>query len=330
MQKPLEDYEKMQPVAMERIRRAFQKDRLAHAYLFEGAAGSGIEDMTRFFVQLLLCQNPSDSVPCGHCRDCRLYLSGNHPNAAKLEPDGQYIKIDQIRELIYRMNKTGFSEGRKVYVIRQADRMNASSANALLKFLEEPEADVTAILLTDRLHAMMDTIQSRCQLITFRQLPREQLIRELAGQGVTESMAATVSMLTQSKEEAKALAEEEQFGQARKTVVKLVEVLNANVHEALLLLQTDWIPLFKEKEEAERGLDMLLFAYRDIASVKAGLEEMLTYPDMKETWKQIALQRSFAVLSEQLQAILTAKQQLSRNMNRTLMMEQLVLNLQEG
>ena len=112
--------------------------------------------------------------------------------------------------------------------------------------------------------------------------------------------------------------------------MKLVDVAGSNVHEALLMLQAEWLPLFKEKEDAERGLDMLLFAYRDIASVKAGLETARTYPDMEETWKQMALRRSFTVLSKQLQAVLQAKQQLPRNMNRTLLMEQLMLNLQEG
>ena len=148
--------------------------------------------------------------------------------------------------------------------------------------------------------------------------------------GMTGSMAATVSMLTQSEQEAKRLSEEEQFADERKLVLKLVETVGSNVHEALLLIQSDWLSLFKEKEDAERGLDMLLFAYRDIATVKAGLETARAYPDMEETWKQMALQRSFDVLSKQLQAVLQAKQQLPRNMNRTLLMEQLMLNLQEG
>lgn len=208
--------------------------------------------------------------------------------------------------------------------------MNNSSANALLKFLEEPEANVTALLLTERLNAIMSTIRSRCQLVSFQPLSRPKLMERLMADGMTGSMAATVSMLTQSEQEAKRLSEEEQFADERKLVLKLVETVGSNVHEALLLIQSDWLPLFKEKEDAERGLDMLLFAYRDIATVKAGLETARTYPDMEETWKQMALQRSFDVLSRQLQAVLQAKQQLPRNMNRTLLMEQLMLNLQEG
>ena len=330
MQMTIEEFKQMQPVVMKKLQGAFEKERLAHAFLFEGPAGSGIKEVTHFFVKLLLCEKPEQNVPCGTCRSCQLYDSGNHPNIVFIEPDGQNIKIDQIRELIYRMNKTGLNTGRKIYVIQEADRMNNSSANALLKFLEEPEFNVTAILQTERLNAIMSTIRSRCQLVSFQPLSRPVLMEKLIAGGMTVSMAATVSMLTQSEEEALALSADEQFPQARRTVLKLVEVVSNNVHEALLMLQSDWLPLFKEKEDTERGLDMLLFAYLDIASVKAGLETARTYPDMEETWKQMALQRSFTVLSTQLQAILQAKQQLPRNMNRTLLMEQLMLNLQEG
>ncbi len=330
MQKTILELEEIQPVVMKRLQGAFEKDRLAHAYLFEGPTGSGVTEITHFFVKLLLCETPSQNVPCETCRSCRLYNSGNHPNIVFIKPDGQNIKIDQIRELIYNMNKTGFSSGRKIYVIEEADRMNNASANALLKFLEEPEFNVTAILLTERVNAIMSTIRSRCQLVSFQPLSRSKLIEQLLEGGMTGSMAATVSMLTQSVDEAIELSADEAFIQQRKTVLKLVEVVNGNVHEALLLLQSEWLPLFKEKEDAERGLDMLLFAYRDIASAKADLETARTYPDMEQTWKQMALQRSFAVLSKQLQAILWSKQQLPRNMNRTLLMEQLVLNLQEG
>ena len=320
----------MQPVVMKRLQGAYAKDRLAHAFLFEGPTGSGKKAVTHFFVKLMLCESGNENVPCETCRSCRLYNSGNHPNVVFIKPDGQNIKIDQIRELIFTMNKTGLSEGRKIYVIEEADRMNNSSANALLKFLEEPEFNVTAILLTERPNAIMTTIRSRCQLVSFQALSRDKLMEKLVDGGMTHSMAATVSMLTQNADEAVLLSEDEQFALARKTVLKVVEVAGTNIHEALLMVQAEWLPLFKEKEDTERALDMLLFAYRDIASVKAGLDTVCTYPDMEETWKQMALQRSFSVLSKQLQAILQAKQRLPRNMNRTLLMEQLMLNLQEG
>lgn len=80
----------------------------------------------------------------------------------------------------------------------------------------------------------------------------------------------------------------------------------------------------------EQALNLLLFAYRDIVSIKANPEAACTYPDMLQTFKEAALHSTFERLSSQMESILQARASLQRNMNRTLMMEQLMLNLQEG
>lgn len=277
-----------------------------------------------------MCLNSSKNVPCETCRNCKRIDTGNHPNVKQLEPDGQFIKIDQIRDLISGMTKTSIEEGRKIYVLHHADRLNIASANTLLKFLEEPEGEVTALLLTESYQSILPTIQSRCQHIKFASIPRNILLKQLQEQGITFSMASTVSMVTNSLETAISLANDEQFAHTRKTVLKLVETVRKNVHEALLVVYEDWIPSFKEKEEMEQALDLLLFAYRDIVAIKANPESSCTYPDMLQSWKEQALHTTYNRLSNQMQAILQARQNLGRNMNRTLMMEQLMLNLQEG
>ncbi|MET1012925.1 MAG: DNA polymerase III subunit delta' [Paenisporosarcina sp.] len=320
----------LQPVVMKQLQLIFQKQRIAHAYLFEGGKGTGKHAVMRAFVKLLLCENPLKNVPCETCRGCRRFESGNHPNFMTVEPDGQDIKKDQILQVIMEMNKTSLEAGRKIYVIQQADRLNASSANTLLKFLEEPEGQVHAILLTEKPYAILPTIRSRVQQISFPTIPRDERVKSLIQQGLTASMAATVSMVTNDNEEAFALAKDDQFAQVRKTVLKLVEVAETNVHEAMLCVQEDWLPMFKEKEETELGLDLLLFAYRDLVAVKANPEAACTYPDFMHFYQQRALHVTFEQLSDKIQAILKAKQQLHRNMNRTLLMEQLMLNLQEG
>ena len=88
--------------------------------------------------------------------------------------------------------------------------------------------------------------------------------------------------------------------------------------------------LFKEKEETERGLDLLLYAYRDIVAFKAGLQSVPAFPDQQEFFKGLAMKMTYSQLSANMEAILQAKKQLHGNMNRTLLMEQLVLNMQEG
>ncbi|MGB5946969.1 DNA polymerase III subunit delta' [Paenisporosarcina sp.] len=326
----LKDVSKLQPVVMKQLQTVYQKNRVAHAYLFEGAKGTGKVAVMRSFVKLLLCEQPTQNVSCETCRGCRRFESGNHPNFIQIEPDGQDIKKDQMLQLIFEMNKTALEAGRKIYVLYRADRLNASAANTLLKFLEEPEGLVTAILLTEKAHAILPTIRSRSQIITFPSIPYEERVKVMIDEGLTASMAATVSMVTNDLDESLLLAKDEQFAQVRKTVLKLVEAVETNVHEAMLTVHEDWLPLLKEKEETEQALDLLLFAYRDLVAVKANSNATYTYPDFLPFYQQRALHISFEHLSNKIEAILKAKQQLHRNMNRTLLMEQLMLNLQGG
>lgn len=326
----IEEVRKLQPVVVKQLETVFQKKRVAHAYLFEGAKGTGKLAVMRAFVKLLLCENPIQNVSCETCRGCRRFESGNHPNFVQIEPDGQDIKKDQILQLIFEMNKTGLESGRKIYVLHRADRLNISAANTLLKFLEEPEGLITAILITDKSHALLPTIRSRSQIVSFPSIPYEERVKVLINQGLTATMAATVSMVTNDVEESLELAKDEQFAQVRKTVLKLVEAVESNVNEAMLIVHEEWLPVLKEKEETERALDLLLFSYRDLVAVKANSDAAYTFPDIMPFYQQHALHISFEQLSNKIEAILKAKQQLHRNMNRTLLMEQLMLNLQGG
>lgn len=321
---------KGQARVMEQLSASFKNERIGHAYVFDGERGTGKEETALFFSRLLLCQNPTKNVPCETCGTCRRILSGNHPNITLIRPDGQNIRKEQMSELIVQMTKKGFEAGRKIYIIAQADRMNSSAANALLKYLEEPEGDVTAILLTDAYQSILPTIQSRCQRISFLPPSREVMIDALIQKGITASMAATVSMVTANVEEAFELAEGDEFAHMRKTVLKLVEASDRNVYDALLFIQAEWSQVFKEKDETDLGLDLFLFAYRDIVALKAGLSATLAYPDMHDFLKGLAMKMTYSQISAMMEAVLQSKRHLHSNMNRTLLMEQLVLNMQEG
>ncbi|CAM3254276.1 DNA polymerase III subunit delta' [Filibacter tadaridae] len=321
---------KEQKAVVERLCSTYRTGRIGHAYLFDGGNGTGKEAAALFFAKLLLCENPGNSVPCETCHSCRRIASGNHPNITIIRPDGQAIKKEQMSNLIFAMTKKGYESGRKIYIIAQADKMNVAAANTLLKFLEEPEGVVTAILMTDSYQSILPTIQSRCQRIPFLPPSRKVMIEELVRMGITSTMAATVTTMTANLDEAIHLASEDQFAHMRKTVLKLVEALDSQVHETLLFIQSEWSPLFKEKEETDRGLNLLLYAYRDIVAYKAGLQSTPTFPDQQEFFKGCAMKMTYSYLSANMEAILQAKKRLHSNMNRTLLMEQLVLSMQEG
>lgn len=145
----------------------YQKERLAHAFLFEGAQGIGKAGFARAFAELLLCQKTELDHACGHCRSCKLLKTSIHPDLICITAEGKTIKVDQIRELNASIIKTAHFPGYRVVMIEAAHQMNQAASNALLKTLEEPPSQVIFILLTDSVYQISATIRSRCEKINF-------------------------------------------------------------------------------------------------------------------------------------------------------------------
>ena len=141
-------------------------DKLPHALLFAGAKGIGKRQLAESLAQLLLCLAPVKGTLCGKCRGCQLNNAGNHPDLIRLEPEegSKGIKVDQVRTLIDELSKTAQQGGYKAVIIDPAEGMNANSANAWLKSLEEPAAKTLLILVSHSASSVLPTIRSRCQL----------------------------------------------------------------------------------------------------------------------------------------------------------------------
>lgn len=146
-----------------------QQSKLPHAILLSGHTGIGKIEFAHAFAHLLLCHNPIDQQPCGHCRSCELVRSGTHPDQVYLHPEeqGKAIKVDQVRELMSFLHSTAQQGGYRVVVMEPAESMNINAANALLKSLEEPGNNTLLLLVSHLPGQLMPTIRSRCQHVTF-------------------------------------------------------------------------------------------------------------------------------------------------------------------
>ena len=229
LSKSWEELEKIQPVALKMIKNSIRKNRLAHAYLFEGMRGTGKKETGIVVAKSLFCQSPIDGyIPCEECNNCQRINHGNHPDIHIVEPDGLSIKKQQIQLLQEEFSKTGVESNQKLYMIIHADRMTVNAANSLLKFLEEPHQQTFAILVTEQIQKILPTILSRCQTLSFRPLSNDDLIHKLVELGVKKDLAPLIAQLTNNLDEALALNEDDWFAQAQKIVVKLYEVLKKN------------------------------------------------------------------------------------------------------
>lgn len=146
---------------------------LSHAYLITGGGGDSRAAFAGRLAAAYLCEG--DAPPCGRCRACRKVGKGSHPDLSRTAPppDKAEITVEQIRSLRADAYVRPNEGRRKVYVIDPADAMNPAAQNALLKVLEEGPAYAAFLLVSDRPGKLLDTVRSRCELLS---LPREEAL----------------------------------------------------------------------------------------------------------------------------------------------------------
>jgi DNA polymerase-3 subunit delta' len=148
------------------------RQRVPGALLFLGPGHVGKRTAALALAQVLNCERPlgpehGGPDACGTCPSCRKIEAGAHPDVETVAPDGQFLKIDQIRAVTDRLGLNPLLARRRVIVLSQAERMNVQAANAFLKTLEEPPADTTLVLCATEAAALPETIVSRCMAVRF-------------------------------------------------------------------------------------------------------------------------------------------------------------------
>jgi DNA polymerase III subunit delta' len=195
-----------------------RSEKIPHAMLFAGPYGTGKGESAIAFAAALLCEQGAENA-CGQCSGCRRAMRLEHPDLHLLFPfraapdsvrsrdewteelvaqrtriaEEQYAPVSYdkslqiakalVSETRDRLLETSFEGGRKVCVILQAERLNATTANSLLKIIEEPPAGVYFILTTERASSVLPTIASRCSVFRFRRLTAGEIAQSLTDTG---------------------------------------------------------------------------------------------------------------------------------------------------
>ncbi|MCM1053061.1 MAG: hypothetical protein NC483_03720 [Ruminococcus sp.] len=154
-----------QNVVFNELTSKFRENKLAHAYLIETNNNTILEQDLRTFIKLINCENTYQDN-CTACNLCNLINKNSIPSLKIIEPDGSSIKKNQIIELKNNFSTIPVYSKYNIYIIKSAEKLNPSSANAMLKFLEEPESHILGFFITNNKDIMLDTIKSRCNILT--------------------------------------------------------------------------------------------------------------------------------------------------------------------
>lgn len=213
------------------LKNAISQNKISHAYLFEMDSSLENNELIFSFVKNIICPFDKDKKNCNSCNICRRIDSGNYPDLRIINPDGLFIKKDQLLKLQGDFNKKSIESKHMVYIINEAEKMNVSASNTILKFLEEPEEGIIAILITNNVNNILKTIVSRCQIISLK-----------------------------NKDKLECCYNDDDI----KKVIDFVSILEKNKIATISKVDELWNSKFKSRDEMIRAFDILLLIYTDI------------------------------------------------------------------
>ncbi|ULL13302.1 DNA polymerase III subunit delta' [Paenibacillus sp. H1-7] len=313
----------------ERVKRILQNslrtDKVSHAYIFTGPAGTGRKQMALAFAQALYCEVLPDDA-CGECLNCRKVEHGNHPDLHWIRPDGASIKIEQIRELQKQFSYRASTSGPKMYILEDADKMTVQAANSLLKFLEEPTSRVVAILISDNGQALLPTIRSRSQWIPFAPMSRDRMVSMLQEEGQPSVLIQAAVRLAAGPDAARQMMQGNGFAEIRNLVIQLTKESMSRLPTALLTAQqklakselSDQLPLF---------MDLLILWLKDMVQLHLGNRTDLVYADQTDWMGGLALSYDMKHWVRCLEQAVEQQKRLRFHANPQLVLEKMLMQL---
>lgn len=300
-----------------------QQNKLPHALLFNGSGGVGKHQLAEHLARFLLCDNKQGTEPCGQCKSCMLSNAKTHPDLFALNPEGKsnHIKVDQIRSLSEFIYSSAQQGGYRVVIISPADAMNTSSANALLKMLEEPGQDTLIILLTNRVGQLMPTIKSRCQRLECPLPSRPQAIQWLSQHQIEDEQANLLLNICHGAPLAALAYQENEAGEQRAALLQgLADIIKGR--RSPLVLAEAW-----QKQELESLLGWFYGVVLDIAKLHQQMIDEPTQQDCANMVKAIARRCESEAVFKLADSLLECRQaiMLNHNTNKQLMLESLLI-----
>jgi DNA polymerase-3 subunit delta' len=313
------------------LQRAMKNEKVMNSYLFLGNEGIGKKYVALQFAKALNClDGEAEGVDaCDHCASCKKIDNGLHPDVLLIEPEGQYIKVDQVRQMQRQLAYKPYEGRHRVCILTAADRMAPHIPNTLLKTLEEPPLHTVIILLANNSRFILPTILSRCQPIRFNPLPIPTLSKWLTeGKGFNEAEAHLLASLSEGSP-GKALEIQEEIRQ-----IPREELLKDWIGLKSLSIEKMWSwaeSLPSQRENLLLILEVAKTLLRDLVMVKTlKSEPTLIHSDLLPVMEPMAVKWSLSSLLKRMEILHQTTLAIRTNANTNLALEAMMLSWAEG
>lgn len=320
----------LQPEITARFASLIERGTLAHAYLLVGNVNMGTVALATEVALRLFCPHQDDQGhPDRTCPECQRVLSGNHPDVVVARPEGRQIKVDQVRYLKAEFSKTGVEGEKKVFIIEGAETLTGSAANSLLKFIEEPGPGVYIFLLTPNKNAVLQTVQSRCQVIELRPLPSEMIKEQLQEAGVPEYLGPLAAGLGLSAKQGASLMEDDWLPTSVKLVFDWFKEVASGDPLSFVDVQTGFLKQGSDRAKQLVLLDLVTMVWRDALLLKNRVTEpeRLHFRQWQAEVAQLIMPSSAQQVLVASELTLEGRHLLDQNISFQNVVEQLTLRL---
>ena len=308
----LDDFISDQAIAYKIFKNSIIKNKLSHAYLINTNGYHKGFDFAKAFAKYLLC--PNSETGSHECSVCHLIDNNSYSEFKVIEADGLWIKKEQTDELQEMFSMKSLS-GRKVYIINGVENLNISASNSILKFLEEPEVGIVAILITDNIYKVLGTIVSRCQVINLNnvQVKSDDMLLNVGNQLYNDS--DRINEFVNDSESINKIGH----------VIDFIEYLYSNKLDTLVYINKYWNDFFKGKDDYLFAFNIMIMFYSDVINYKMGKDIVLS--EFKSNIEKFS-ELDYNIINKILNLIMEVREDLYSNVNLNLLMDKFIIKME--
>lgn len=310
----LKKYYKEQPIAIQTLENMLEKNTITHAYLFNTNNYSKSIELVVDFVKMLIIKDLEDENQIE--KIIKMINNGTYLDLKVIESDGLWIKKNQMLDLQKEFSIKANPNHKKIYIIKNAERLNAHASNSILKFLEEPEPNIIAILLSDNSGELLDTIVSRCIQINLNS--KQDHILKL------DTTTEKITSLFFNNDNIKGAVELPDINIFIEDIFEIVNNFEKNDKSFYIPLTTTIKTAINDRKTLLIVFDIMILLYKDCINYLL-YKDLEIFNDYKEKIIIITKTNSLNILITKINKIINLKNRIKNNVNLNLLMDKLTI-----